>query len=176
MGRIVTLSTDFALTHATDATDTSFPSKVPTVTKPSGDGVIVCGDGGSETVNGLQLIPVGTGQNDMVLTGMRLLGWRRYPGKSATKKDLWVPFLLAEFAGVYGSATGVDASSLASTYFFADTITQVTGNANVSNEILSPTGNIIGHVVADLKGAQLCEVTFDLGANMTGANCLYAKI
>ncbi len=173
---IETKFTTFAKTHATDAADTSFPSKVPTLTTPSGDGVIDMGYKGSVTSNGLNLLIIGTGANDAVITGMRVISWRRVPGAALGLQDLWVPSILAEFAAVLGNIPGIAGTNVGSTYFFADTITLVTGNANVSNEIISPTGNVVASIVLDAKGAEKVEITFDLGANATGANCLYARV
>lgn len=172
---IDTLCTDYALTHATDATDATFPSKIPTVTEPTGDGVIDLG-GRPSVPNGLRLLPIGTGANNAVLTGMRVIGWS--PLKVPNKKTLWIPCLLVEIAAVFGNVTGVASVSaaLGSTYFFMDTITLVTGNANVSHEIVTNAGDIIAHLVVDVKGCQKAEITFDLGASATAANCVYGKI
>jgi hypothetical protein len=183
---IETVSDDYILSHSTDATDTSFPSKIPTTTEPTGNGVIDFRGqrvAGAVVPNLIQLTPVGTGANDAVLTGMRVIGWRRLKSKTpTTTRDLWVPTILAEFATVFGNVTGVaagtggPAGALAATYFFMDTITLVTGTANVSNEIVSPTGDVIAHIQMDMKGFPKIEITFDLGANATAANCLVARL
>lgn len=175
---IDTRSGDFAKTHATDRTDTSFPSKIPTRTEPTNDGVINLGFGGSCAPNGLILVPIGTGADDAVLTGMRVIGWRRLKSNNLSKTDLWVPVKLLEVAAVFGNITGVLDSMLGTTYFFMDTITLVgtSGNANISHELVSPADNTVAHIVVDAKGFQKVEVTFDLGANATAANCLYATL
>lgn len=174
---IETLCQDFIPTHATLATDTSFPSRIPTKTRPSGDGVIELGVDSSKTCNALVLLFGGTGQNDAVLTGARIIGWRKVR-QSNSQLELWIPVKLAEFAGVCGSAVGIAGCPVLNTFFFCDTLTLVSGqgNANVSHELVSPADNTIAHAVVDVKGFQFAEITFDLGANMTGAGALYAKI
>jgi len=41
---------------------------------------------------------------------------------------------------------------VSATNYYADTITRTTGIENVSDQILSPTGDVAGHVVVDVKG------------------------
>jgi hypothetical protein len=177
----ITIGTQFGpfrKTHATDATDTSFAARSPKVTEPTGDGIIAMGFGGRKTNNGLMLLIVGTGANNAVIDGMRVISWRRLLGDGNTVKDLWVPHVLAEFSATLGNVTGAANGALGTSYFFADTISLVTnmGNANVSNEIVSPQNDTPAHILLDAKGAEKVEVLFDLGASATGGNCLYAKI
>lgn len=177
------LSCAYQLSHPTaDATDGTFPSKVPTVTRPSGDGVIdFFKDNNKLAIAGvvpqsLRLLPIGTGANNAVLTGMRVISWDViYPTGSGTGLPLYIPTVLAEFATVFGNIPGIAGAVLGSTYFFMDTITVVTGNANVSEEVLSNAADLVAHAVVVTKGAQLIEITFDLGANATGANCLVKR-
>lgn len=175
---VETLCTPFTKTHETLATDTSFPSRIPKVTRPSGDGVIELGENAAKTGTSLLMLFGGTGQDDAVLTGARILGWSKVKATSPSLRDLWVPVKLAEFAGVCGSAVGIAATPVLNTFFFCDTLTLVSGqgNANVSHELVSPADNTIAHALLSVKGFELIEVTFDLGANMTGAGCLYKKL
>lgn len=179
-----TLSTPYEWSHKTAfATDTSFPSKIPTRTRPSGNGVIDFMPGLRNPTNGiapnyLRITPVGTGQDDAVLTGMRVIAWDPLPGTSFPDGNdtVWIPVILVEIAAVLCSATGVSGGTLLGTHFLADTITLVTGTANVSHEIVSPTGNVAAHIIVSVKGASMIEVTFDLGANMTGANSVIKRL
>lgn len=174
--QIETLSTDLALAFVTDATDTSFPSKVPTVTEPTNDGVMPTG-GSSQACNALVFNIIGTGADNAVITGVRVIGWKKKtPNKAGNKKTLWVPTVLCELGAVLGNIAGVANTDVGASYFFADTITLITGNANISNEIVSPTGDIIAHVVVDVKGCEKIEFTVDLGANATGCNILVSQI
>ena len=169
-----TLSTALAKTHATDATDTSFPSKIPTGTEPSGNGVIELGLYGGLIQNGIVLLPYATsGDNDTF--SMRLIGWRVLGSLSTTL--LWVPVVLVELACTASTVVGVATRLVAATERFVDTITLVTGNDDISIDIVSPTGNVIAHVVADLKGFQKVELTFDsTAAGTTAMNCLYSLV
>ncbi len=176
-----TTSTDYEKVLGTDATDTSFPSRIPTIVEPMKSatrGIIDlrAGGPGMPVQNLLQILPIGTGANDAVLTGMRVIGWRKLPSLVTTTADLWIPVLLAQFAAVFGNVTGVAGGILGATYFFMDTITLTTGNANVSDAIISPTGEIIAHAMVDAKGFPKVELTFDLGANATAANALVARL
>jgi hypothetical protein len=167
---------ELTLWCATDLADATFPSLISTTTEPTGNGVINLTTGEGVTVpSGVGILPIGTGANNAVVTGMRVYGWKRIrpvPG-SSPKPALWIPILLVEVAAVLGNITGVDGTLVPSTYFFADTITIVTGNANVSNEILSPTGDVGGHLLVASKGCRKLQLQVDTGANLTGLNALY---
>lgn len=61
--------------------------------------------------------------------------------------------LLGEYAFTLSSTcTGVADGVVSATNYYADTITRTTGIENVSDQILSPTGDVAGHVVVDVKG------------------------
>lgn len=178
MDLLWTIRTPLARTHVTNATDTNFPSKVPTKTRPNGDGVIDFGADGGKSSNGLLLLPVGTGQNDAAMD-MRVIGWKLIAGVSqgtTPTVDLWIPHLLAQFGLVFGNVTGVANTKVPATEFFMDTVTLTTGNANVSVETLSPGSDIISHILLNGLSSDLVEVTFDMGANATSGNCLYSKM
>ena len=169
-----TLSMVLKKALATDATDAAFPSKIPTGTEPSGNGVIELGTGGGLTQNGILLMPYATaGDNDTF--SMRLIGWRRLGENTQTL--LWIPVVLCELALTASTVVGVAGRVIAATERFADTITLVTGNDDISIDIVSPTGNVAAHAVADLKGSQKVELTFDsTAAGTTAMNCLYSLI
>lgn len=178
---IETQSSDFFRVLSTDSTDSSFPSVIPTTTEPTGVGVIELGFSGGQSKayapNGLVIVPYGTGADDATITGMRVIGWSRLPGDQATTQSLWIPFILLECAAILSTAVGVAGSVLTSTYRFCDTITLVgtSGNANISHELISPTGNVIASVTCDTKGCQKVQVTFDLGT-ATAANAIARRI
>lgn len=176
---IETPSLDLAKLFSTDVTNTSFPSLIPTITEPRSSatrGVIEMVSSGNVSKNLLCLIPVGTGANNAVITGMRVTGWNRLRA-TPPLHPLWIPTPLLAVDMVFGNVTGVALSPLAATYFFMDTITLITnfGTANVSNEFLSNQGDLVGAIHLDAKGYQKVEVSVDLGANATGFNCLYRK-
>lgn len=166
--------------RTTNAADTSFPSKVPTTTEPSGGGVInrsVAGDG-----SGLHLVFYGTGDADDVFD-TRVIGWRKVTGGPT---GLWVPTIIAGLTCTLGTATGVAGSEVVATELFADTITITSGGeptvtADTTRggtfRIFSPTANLIAWVVIPLYGFEKVELTFDMTTNdPTGANALYAFV
>jgi hypothetical protein len=61
--------------------------------------------------------------------------------------------LLAEFAFTVTSGdTGVANGVVTATGLYASTVTEVVGNANVSDSVISPTGTVAGHALLDTKG------------------------
>jgi hypothetical protein len=179
MGMLIeTLSTSFRKARTTNATNTSFPSKVPTGTEPTGTGssgtaasVIDCGWGGVVSQNGLLVMPYGTGDNDDVFA-LRVIGWTVVGNDSSTW--VWVPMILAEITCTMSSTIpGVSGRDVVATEYFCDTLSMVTGNEDVSVDITSPTGDVGAHFVVDLKGCQKVELTFDTTTgDPTGANAL----
>lgn len=156
------------------------PSTGVVTTNQLTDGVIeMAGDGatgpGGLTANSLQMIPYGTGSATNTFT-MKAYGWRRTGGVGANLTGLWVPYLLASFTVTLGTATGVGGCDVNASQLLATTIALVTGNANVSNEILSPTGNVIAHIILDAKGAAYVELRFSTGGVATDCNCMVAKV
>lgn len=171
---IETYSHPFFKAKATNATDTSFPSRIPTNTEPVDDGVVTFGWPGAMTSNSCLVIPYGTGDDNDVFA-MRVIGWRVIGNNPRTR--LWVPYLLAELTCTMGTAVGVAGMEVVATERFCDTLAIVTGNSNVTTEIVSPTGNIIAHAMIDVKGSHKVEFTFDMTTgDPTGANCLVAKL
>jgi hypothetical protein len=165
---------DYRKARSTVATDTSFPALVVTATEPQGNGVVEVSKGPLGPSRARVLI-FGTGADDAVLTGMRIVCWDR-GGVGST--ILWFPRLLsAPFAAVLSTSVGVAGGLIDASDRLADTITNAdTAITSVSDklQIVSPTNNIPAHISFDLKGARKLQFDFDLGANMTGANALVA--
>lgn len=179
---IVTQSSPLAKALATDAVDASFPAIVPTQTLPSGNGVITFGSDPNQGSlpsgvgpQNLLILPYGVGADNATFS-LRLYAWR---GISNANTVLYVPNLLCEVACVVtANAPGVAGSVLGATYLFADTIALVgtSGNANVNVVLLSPADDAsIASALVACQGAQLLQVTFDLGT-ATAANALIAKL
>lgn len=152
-----------SVARGTDATDTAFPSRVPTATEPTGDGVVGLPVEGQAVPSYAVLLPFGTDAADEIFA-MRVTGWSRVSG-------LWVPVTLAELTCTLGTTTGVASYTPANTRYFADTLAIVTGTAGQGVAITSPADNSIAHAIVDLKGCEKVEVTFDLDT-AAGANCL----
>lgn len=177
------LSRDFQKVRSVNATATSFASKVPTLTEPSGDAgsatgasvIDLCpGGNGVSQASRLVLVPYGTGDADDVFA-MRVIGWRCL-GRGATTA-IWIPVILAELTCTMSAVTGVAGGAVSATEYFCDTIALVSGNDDISIDIVSPTGDVIAHAAMDLKGFQKIEFQFDMTTNNpTGANCLIALV
>lgn len=172
--------------RSVNATDTSFPAKIPTNTEPTLDAGTATGQAtidllqrgqlGAAVRNAAFLMPFGTGDDDDVFA-MRLYGWRRIPGNGTTTRDLWVPVLLCELTCTMSTQVGVAGTPVVATERFCDTLALVTGNDDVSIDIVSPTGNVPAHAVVDVKGSAKLEFTFDMTTGSpTDANCLYALL
>ena len=169
-----TRASQFAKALSTDSADTSFPSRIPTATEPSGSGVLDIGMHGVSS-NGMILVPYAT-SGDGDTFSMRVIGWR-VVGAGNTDTLLWIPVVLAEIACTASTTVGVAGKIIVATERFVDTITLVTGNDDISIDIVSPTGDEIAHVLVDTKGFQKIELTFDSTAvGTTAMNCLYAPL
>lgn len=190
MGQLIeTLASPSRKMRATNATDASFPSVLPTLTKPSG-----AGDAAAQTTLSIHEMGLGVGgvvQNgcfaqfyavgaDNVTFSARCYSWKRVPGTNSVP-DLWVPILLCEVALV-ASATfpGVAGGPVVATEIFADTVTLTFGNANVSTEVSSPgttsANSGIAHVLMDWKGPALIQWTFTTGGSATSCNGIFAPL
>lgn len=173
---VQTLKGPYAKTLAANSTDTSFPSRVPTITQP----VNAVGSlDGATQANGVLLLPYAVAADGDTFS-MRLIGWRWVGAGNTVGVQLWIPTVLAEFACTCSTPVGVAGGYLGATDRFCDTITLVgtTGNANVSVEIVSPANDTIAHILADLKGCQFFETTFDSTSAGTaaGMNAIYSLL
>lgn len=176
-----TTAMNFRKVRSVNATDTSFPSKIPTVTEPVADAATATGQATIDLRGGTADAPAqnlakfvfyGTGDENDVFAA-RIIGWSVLKGVVGTSKDLWIPVVLAELTCTMSATTGAAGGVLATTDLFVDTLVLVTGNEDVSIDIVSPTADEIAHCVVDLKGFQKVEVTFDTTTgDPTGANAL----
>lgn len=153
--------------RAVNSTDSSFPSLVPTLTKPSGAGVVL-----PPTLHWsprwAKLVPFGTDADNETFD-FRLVSWNAIG-------NLWVPTILFQATATLSGSVGVAGADVAATERFADTIASVAagkGVANVDYILGSPADDTPAHVLVMAKGAQLVEVQFDLGT-AAGANALLA--
>lgn len=170
---IDTRSGFLAVTNTSNVTDASITFPVPTTTMPTGTGVITMGSpDGSLTSNGLILIPFGAGSATQAFT-MTVYAW--YATRGVSSNTIWVATTLASFTCTLSTVPGLAGTEVDASQLFCGTITLATGNANVSNEIISPTGNTVGHILLDAKGARRVEVRFAKGT-ATSANCLVQRM
>ena len=176
-----TTAMNFRKVRSVNATDTSFPSKVPTITEPAGDAGTATGQAVVDLINGKSSAPVqnlgkfifyGTGDENDVFAA-RIIGWTVIRGVQNVTKDLWIPVVLAELTCTMSATPGIALAAVLSTELFVDTLVLVTGNEDVSIDIVSPTADEIAHCVVDLKGFQKVEVTFDTTTgDPSGCNAL----
>ena len=145
----------------------------------TGASILVNAKQGTTGQNGVLLLPYGLQASvDNKTMSMRVYAWHPV-GEDTQSTLLWKPTKLIEVAcTLTGTDIGVALMTLIATEGMADTITLTgtTANANVGCEIVSPADNTGGHIVLDLKGAPLWEVTFTTGGSATSCNCLYAYL
>lgn len=158
----------FAKARSVNSTDASYPSKVPTITAPSGSGVLSPPRTGEYSRGVMQIIPYGTDAADEAF-GIRVIGWRQTGG------NLFIPVKLAEFTCTLGTTVGVAATDVADTEFFADTIAVAFGNDGIDVENLSPADNTIASAIVDTKGFPYVEILFDMDTAASG-NALIAWV
>jgi hypothetical protein len=120
-------------------------------------------------MNQVLIVPFGAGTENTTFS-MRIIGWR-VAGRGMAA--LWIPVVLAEIACTLSATVGVAGKEAVATDRFVDTITLVTGTQNVSMELVSPTGDEIGHVLVDIKGFQKLELSYDM-TGATNGNALLA--
>jgi hypothetical protein len=182
--QIDTRSTVFALTNAGgNVTTASITFPLPATSSPvgvgvaSGDGVIPLGAGGSLAPNGLQIVPFGAGSSTNTFS-MNVYGWRevRGPAVAVGTVNLYVAYVLATFTCTLCTVPGLANTPVNASQLFCGTIALVAGNANISNEVVSPTGNTVAHVIVDVKGSKWVEVRFGTGSSATSCNALYAPL
>jgi len=165
----VSLSLPYKVARATDSADTSFPSRVPTVTEPSGDGVVdIQGSGVASTW--LMLVPFGTDANNETFD-VRVVGWRNVG-------TLWIPTILLQFSATLGNVVGVAGTDVLATHFLADTVSDPVagmGSVGVNCQPSSPANDTPAHYLFDTRGCPKVEILFDL-TGAAAANCLVAKV
>lgn len=169
----------FRKVRATNATDASFPARVPKATKPTGIGdsaaqatASAVFELGESTGQNLAIIaPYGAG-SDTNTFSMRVFGWSRVIEPGDPQQDIWVPVFLIEVACTLTSAQpGLANKTVNSSQLFCDAISLTAGNAGVSAETLGQT-DTAGQVVIDMKGAELLEIVFSTGSSATSCNAL----
>jgi hypothetical protein len=160
----------FRKARETDATDTSFPAKVPTTTRPSGDGVHYLHDGLGFGPPAIQVIPYGTGDENDVFE-MRIILWVRLK----MSQEVWIPFNVAQSAFVCTMSTQALEDGLV-----VDTITNA--DAAITSQslgvgILSGAGNLAAAIYFATYNAEMVEFIFDATTgNPTGMNAIFRTL
>lgn len=169
---------------ATNANSSSFASKIPTITEPVNDGVIDLLNNGILVSKKIKLWPILLGSDNDV-SSMRVIGWHSVLLDTFT--TLWFPTPIGEYVCTACGAVGVAGAAVLNTERFCDTITPVAkmtrdrviaaGTAiNSDYEIMSPTADLIAHIIMPIKGFQKLEFTFDQTTGTPTQNVLYAYV
>ncbi len=162
----------FQKARVTNAGNTSFAAKVPTLVRPSGDGVHYLHGG---IPNFLHVIPYGTGDDNDVFE-MRIILWNRIEDAGAT---LWMPSNLtaSAFVCTLSAAVGIADGAVLATERFADTITSADTAINSQTlpvSIISPVGDVAAGIILSTLGAEMIEFLFDsTTGDPTGMNALF---
>lgn len=177
---IFTRSSPMPRSNQTNSTTvgTSIANPADTQVKPSGDGVIDLGaDRGGYVPNGLLIIPYGTDTSAQTFL-LSAFAWDMIPAGTgaAGDKDTWQAYLLASFQCTLCTLTGLALSPVNASQLYCGTITITAGNANVSAEAVSPTGNIKASILLDTKGAALVELRFARNGSAASMNSIYRKV
>jgi hypothetical protein len=181
---ISTRSSDLALLFATNSTrvGTAVAQPVDRTTPPITDttanfetGVIDMAPVDSYSANGLKLFPFGTNTAAQTFL-LALFGWDVLKGDQASIADLWHPQLLASFTCTLSASTGLAGTRINASQLYCGTIVVLAGNANVSCEALSPTGNVAACVRLDTLGARYVTGYTFLNASSASANAMWRRV
>lgn len=181
-----TLTGNWRRVRRTNTTDNGFPSRIIRATEPIGIGdsaaqatasaVFDFANAGAFVQNSLLLKPYGAGANNNTFS-LRVIGWRKMIEDGNDATSVWDPTVLCELACTLSSVPiGLAGKVILDTDLFADTITITTGNAGVSLDVVSPTGDVAALAMIDFKGFQKVEVTFTTGGSATNCNSLLAVL
>lgn len=173
--------------RSVNATTSAYPSRVDTLTEPVGDSgdatgacVIEVGTKGNGSVpRFLELWPYAAGGNNDTFS-LRVVAWQRILPAVADGRFQWCPSEICEVACTISADTGVAGGQVLDTERYADTITIVgeeTTTAATTNrgsvQIISPTGDLRGHLRVDIEGVEKIELIFDQTLNTPSMNALY---
>ena len=167
--------------RATNENASGFASKVPTITEPTGDGVLNLAYLQNKVPRFIKLWPILLGSDNDV-SSMRLIGWHSVLKDGST--TLWFPTVIGEFVCTASAAVGVAAAAVLDTERFCDTIVPVAartrdqkiaaGTSTGSQyESLSPVGDLIGHIIMPIAAFEKLELTSDQTTGTATFNCLY---
>jgi len=174
--RIVTASTDLSRVLSANSTTvgTSIANPADTAVEPS-LGVIPMGKEGVLASNGLVFYPYGVGSAAQTFL-MSVFGWEYIHPKVAQNAGRWTATPLATFLCTLCTLAGSAGGEVDENQLYCGTIALVIGGANISNEIISPTGNMKACIRMDAFGCKLVQPLFAINASATSCNALWKKI
>lgn len=164
-----------------------YPTIIPTTTQPSGAGVFFPGGTPSATYAlGTENLPsslstsysvmavfFGAGSDNTTFSS-RLIGWKQTQGISAL--SLWVPVPLLQVQCTLGTSIGIASADVINTDRFADGISLTAGYGTTDmNGVLVNTlsNDLVGHLIAGVRGFGCLQWIFDTGGSATNANALF---
>ena len=101
-----TISAPLRKALSSNATDSSFASRIPTTTEPTGAGVVDIAPRGGASQNIVLMVPYGVG-GDGDTFDMRLVGWRKVASNINQSLILWVPVSLVEVSCTVSTPVGI---------------------------------------------------------------------
>lgn len=172
-----TSATDFRKVLATNSTTAAFVARTDVLTLPTVGLVDLRASEFSDfTPNTVLLKFFGVGA-DNTTGSCRVYGLRpvRDAGNVVTS---YTHVLLAQYAFTLSADVGVSGGVVTNSERYADTIARssTTGIENVADQLLSPTGDVSGHVLLDCKGHSLLFVEPITGGSATSVNALFAGV
>jgi hypothetical protein len=186
---LMTMAQKFKPCRAVNQTSGSYVAKVPQVGAPTLSSLwggstadtatsqacqLLANEGGSASQNGVKIAFYGTGTNGQTFN-CKVYGWTPVLLQNQPLQETWISILMCELQATLDSnLPGVDAV-ITSGMLFASQITIVTGNANVSVEVVTNSSDDVAHAMVDMKGARRMELTFKVGT-ATDANALVALL
>jgi hypothetical protein len=171
MQSLITLPTKWQRLFAANQTGATVPAPAPTITQPSGDGVIPL-NGMSNPPNVLALAFFGAGADDN--TGLaRVTGWKRCD--LAGSVTLWVPTPLALLDLTLSTMTGVAGAAILNTDRFVDIIAEVGGYTTAEEILQAATAeNTLAVYKVDVFGHELVQVQVGTNSSATNMNGIWS--
>lgn len=169
---------------AVNSAASSFAAKIPTVTRPFADGVIVI----RNFEDTLDLYPFGAG-NDNTTFDLRVTGWRQaIPSGSEYRigtgaknafvdsnghnaSVLWIPAPIVEVTCTNSAIIGIAGAVAINTDRFADTIV-INKGIGVVSTVIADSGCAV--LTCDVSGYELIEITTSTTSSATNGNALYS--
>ncbi len=189
---LMTSSQHLQKVRRVNATDSSFPSRIPTKTPPTkaedddrktgGTGSATMqevlrmrGETASVSQNLLKLIPYALA-SDTNTFNVRVIAWFSVsPPDNDPNKNLYIPVPICELACTVSTPTGLAGTQVLNTELFCDTITITSGDTSLV-KVFSAANDTIAWAVIDFLGAPWVEVTFDVNSGPTSMNALYTTL
>ena len=173
---IYTDADEFRKVLATNSTTAAYAAQADATAEPaeSTPGVIDLGRGRAGVPNAVLFKFFGT-DADNETGGCRVYGLKKVRDVAGGLTS-YTHILLADVTFTLSARTGVASGVVGASEFYADTIARVTGVENVSDQILSPTGDVPAHLLVDAKGCRWLKVELITGGSAASVNALHAGV